>query len=82
MKDLNTDDLEAFGSALMSDGNLEGMINIMQSSMSTMGGASGMAGMGGMGGIGGGPGGAMGGGLGGLGAMLNPEMMASLFRKQ
>lgn len=82
MKDLNTDDLEAFGSALMSDGNLEGMINIMQSSMSTMGGASGMAGMAGMGGIGGGPGGAMGGGLGGLGAMLNPEMMASLFRKQ
>jgi hypothetical protein len=49
MQTMSTEDLESFGSAIMSSGNLDTMMTIMQS---TMGGA--MAGGGGAGGEGGG----------------------------
>jgi hypothetical protein len=48
MSDMKMSDLEGFGSALMENGNIDNMMSIMQSTMSSMQAKGGMQGMPGM----------------------------------
>ena len=54
IKDMNPEDLEGFGNAILEGGNIDSMMTIMQSTLSGMGGLGAMgAGLGGLGGLGG-----------------------------